>query len=76
MDESVRTFEPKMALFAEEDGLAIYQKIAKEASQLLASDGQLFRDWVPTRRRLSKQSWSKPFPQKKYGSKKKIWRGQ
>lgn len=42
MDQSVRTYEPKMALFAEEDGLAIYQKIAKEAAQILASDGQLF----------------------------------
>lgn len=42
MDESVRTFEPKQALFAENEGLAIYQKIAVESQGLLQPDGMIF----------------------------------
>lgn len=42
MDESVRTFEPKMALFADNNGLAIYQKLARQAPSILAEDGQIF----------------------------------
>ena len=42
MDESVRTYEPKMALFAEDQGLAIYKKIAKESKDLLKSKGKIF----------------------------------
>ncbi len=41
MDESVRTFEPKTALFAENDGLAVYQKLARQAPAVLAPDGQI-----------------------------------
>lgn len=42
MDESVRTYEPKMALFAENKGLAIYQKIALESRSLLTPEGMIF----------------------------------
>ncbi|CAI3436765.1 peptide chain release factor N(5)-glutamine methyltransferase [Enterococcus cecorum] len=42
MDISVREFEPKMALFAENNGLAIYQKLAKQAQSKLAKDGKIF----------------------------------
>lgn len=42
MDESVRTYEPKTALFAEKDGLAIYQKIALESRDHLKIDGMIF----------------------------------
>ncbi len=42
MDESVREFEPKTALFAENNGLAIYQKLAAQAQKKLAADGQIF----------------------------------
>lgn len=42
MDVSVREFEPKMALFAEKNGLAIYQKLAKQAQSKLAKDGKIF----------------------------------
>ncbi|GGC79006.1 peptide chain release factor N(5)-glutamine methyltransferase [Enterococcus wangshanyuanii] len=42
MDESVRTFEPKAALFAEHDGLAIYQRLAQEATQVLAPKGKIY----------------------------------
>lgn len=42
MDESVRNYEPKLALFANDNGLAIYEKLAKEATQLLTSDGKIY----------------------------------
>lgn len=42
MDESVRTYEPKTALFAENKGLAIYQKIALESRSLLTPKGMIF----------------------------------
>lgn len=42
MDASVRKFEPKSALFAEERGLAIYRKIAAEAPQVLKPTGKLY----------------------------------
>lgn len=42
MDESVRTYEPKTALFAENKGLAIYQKIALESRSLLIPEGMIF----------------------------------
>ncbi|MFW7431703.1 peptide chain release factor N(5)-glutamine methyltransferase [Vagococcus carniphilus] len=42
MDVSVRENEPKEALFAEDNGLAIYKKIAKEARDYLAVDGKIY----------------------------------
>lgn len=42
VDESVRTYEPNQALFAENDGLAIYQKIAAESQGVLQPDGMIF----------------------------------
>lgn len=42
MDESVRTFEPKTALFAENDGLAIYQQLADEAKECLKASGKIY----------------------------------
>lgn len=42
MDVSVREFEPKMALFAENNGLAIYEKLAQQAQSKLAKDGKIF----------------------------------
>ncbi len=42
MDESVRTFEPKTALFADQDGLAIYQRLAQEAPKILMPEGKIY----------------------------------
>lgn len=39
MDQSVLTFEPHLALFAESNGLAIYEKILKQAQRVLSLDG-------------------------------------
>ena len=42
MDESVRRYEPKQALFAEQEGLAIYEKIAHRLEEFLKDSGQAF----------------------------------
>lgn len=42
MDESVRRYEPKQALFAENEGLAIYEKIADCLEEFLTDSGQAF----------------------------------
>ena len=42
MDESVLKYEPQMALFAENNGLAIYQRLAEEIPAILKPDGQIF----------------------------------
>lgn len=39
MDSSVLDFEPHLALFAENKGLAIYEKILKQAQAVLSPDG-------------------------------------
>jgi release factor glutamine methyltransferase len=42
MDRSVRNFEPKLALFAENKGLAIYQQLIAESSGLLKESGKIY----------------------------------
>jgi release factor glutamine methyltransferase len=42
MDKSVREYEPKTALFAEDDGLAIYKRIAELAPNVILPTSQLF----------------------------------
>lgn len=64
MDESVRTFEPKMALFAEDEGLAIYKKIAKEAKQCLKPEGKLFLEIGFSQGEIVKQIFQTAFPNK------------
>lgn len=39
MDESVKRFEPKSALFAENKGLAIYQRLALECQDFIKANG-------------------------------------
>lgn len=42
MDESVLHYEPHLALFAENNGLAIYQRLAKEIPAILNPGGEIF----------------------------------
>ncbi|MGY3750215.1 peptide chain release factor N(5)-glutamine methyltransferase [Vagococcus acidifermentans] len=42
MDASVRTYEPKMALFAEDNGLAVYRKIAAQSRDVLSDSGRIY----------------------------------
>ncbi len=64
MDESVRTYEPKLALFAENDGLAIYQKIAEEARALLKPKGKIFLEIGFKQGNVVKQIFEEAFPNK------------
>ena len=41
MDESVKRFEPATALFAEQQGLAIYQRLAESLPSFLSINGQI-----------------------------------
>ena len=41
MDESVKKYEPELALFAENDGLAFYEKLAKELPEWLMPNGTI-----------------------------------
>ena len=42
MDESVLYYEPHLALFAENNGLAMYQRLAKELPTILNPGGEVF----------------------------------
>lgn len=64
MDESVRTYEPKLALFAENDGLAIYQKIASESRELLQPTGMIFLEIGFQQGRAVQQIFQETFPEK------------
>lgn len=64
MDESVRNYEPKTALFAENDGLAIYQKIAKESRQLLQPAGMIFLEIGFRQGNAVKKIFEAAFPEK------------
>ena len=73
MDESVRSFEPKMALFAENDGLAIYEKIAVEAPSVLKSNGKIFLEIGFRQGEAVKKIFQQAFPDKKVKIKKDLF---
>lgn len=64
MDESVRSFEPKTALFAENQGLAIYQKLAEQAKDKLKPDGEIFLEIGFKQATAVKAIFQKQFPHK------------
>lgn len=65
MDESVRTFEPKTALFANENGLAIYRQLANEAKKCLKEDGKIYLEIGFSQGEAVKKIFSEAFPNKK-----------
>ena len=64
MDVSVREFEPKMALFAENNGLAIYQKLAQQSQSKLAKDGKIFLEIGFMQGPAVKELFQEAFPKK------------
>ncbi|MGX7203206.1 protein-(glutamine-N5) methyltransferase, release factor-specific [Enterococcus plantarum] len=64
MDESVRTYEPKTALFAENDGLAIYQRLADEAKDKLNPEGKIYLEIGFQQGEAVKELFQQAFPQK------------
>lgn len=64
MDVSVREFEPKMALFAENNGLAIYEKLAQQAPSKLGKDGKIFLEIGFMQGPAVKEIFQAAFPKK------------
>lgn len=72
MDESVRSYEPKRALFAENDGLAIYQRIAEEAPSCLRSGGMVLLEIGFKQGSIVKKLMKEAFPNKAVEVKKDL----
>lgn len=64
MDESVRRYEPKAALFAEDKGLAIYRKLAQQAPARLTKDGQVFLEIGFAQGKAVQEMFQEAFPEK------------
>lgn len=64
MDASVKKFEPHQALFAENQGLAIYQQLAQEAPAHLTKEGQIFLEIGYQQGERVKQIFEQAFPEK------------
>ncbi|MGO3836950.1 MAG: peptide chain release factor N(5)-glutamine methyltransferase [Vagococcus sp.] len=64
MDESVREFEPKLALFAEDDGLAIYKKLAQESVHQLKESGKIYLEIGYLQGEAVKSLFQEVFPRK------------
>lgn len=65
MDQSVIRFEPDSALFAENQGLAIYQNIAEAAHQFLRPQGKIYLEIGYKQGPAVKNLFEKAFPTKK-----------
>lgn len=65
MDASVRQFEPQMALFAAENGLVMYRKIADQAKKLLTPDGKIFVEIGFQQGKSVQHIFAEAFPDKK-----------
>lgn len=75
MDESVKKYEPKEALYAQHEGLAIYEKIAKELPAVLAPSGRAYLEIGFQQGSLVQTLLAKAFPKRKVVV-KKDWCGQ
>lgn len=64
MDESVRRYEPKSALFAADEGLAIYRKLAQQAPERLSKDGQMFLEIGFAQGKAVQEMFQASFPNK------------
>ena len=64
MDESVRRYEPKSALFAADEGLAIYRKLAQQAPERLSKDGQMFLEIGFAQGKAVQKMFQAAFPDK------------
>ncbi|GMA07560.1 release factor glutamine methyltransferase [Tetragenococcus halophilus subsp. flandriensis] len=72
MDTSVQRYEPSIALFAENEGLAIYQKIAEQAQEKLAKQGKIFLEIGFNQGEKVEEIFQKSFPQKTVQRKKDL----
>lgn len=73
MDASVRKFEPKLALFAEDHGLAMYKKIAQQAQVCLDEQGWLFLEIGYQQGAAVQAIFQQAFPKKEVQIKKDMF---
>lgn len=64
MDTSVRTYEPKLALFADNQGLAIYERLALELPAVIKSTGKIYLEIGYRQGEAVKELFKKEFPTK------------
>lgn len=64
MDESVKRYEPKLALYAADNGLALYKKIALQAKTHLASSGHIYLEIGYRQGETVKTIFQEAFPNK------------
>ncbi|WP_407675483.1 peptide chain release factor N(5)-glutamine methyltransferase [Pilibacter termitis] len=65
MDESVKQYEPENALFAEDEGLAIYKRIAEQAPFVLKQTGQILLEIGFRQGEVVKEIFERAFPTRK-----------
>ena len=72
MDQSVLEHEPSLALFADNQGLKIYQRLAKECAPYLADDALMYLEIGFKQGKAVKEIFQKEFPDAKITVKKDI----
>ncbi|MDN5983744.1 MAG: peptide chain release factor N(5)-glutamine methyltransferase, partial [Lactococcus sp.] len=65
MADNVLKYEPHLALFAENDGLAIYEQIAAQAGQFLTATGKLYLEIGYLQGKTVRQLFQEQFPRKR-----------
>ncbi|MCB5951853.1 peptide chain release factor N(5)-glutamine methyltransferase [Enterococcus sp. BWT-B8] len=72
MDESVRKYEPHLALLAEENGLAVYRQLIEEAKSCLVSNGKIYFEIGFQQGEAVKKMIQTAFPEKRIRIKKDL----
>lgn len=62
MDQTVLDYEPALALFAENHGMAIYERLAEEVKPLLAPNGKIFLEIGYRQGEAVRQLFQQAFP--------------
>lgn len=63
MDQSVIDYEPSVALFAENSGLKMYERLAEEVKPLLSPNGKIFLEIGYRQGKAVKQLFERAFPE-------------
>ncbi|AKP66372.1 peptide chain release factor N(5)-glutamine methyltransferase [Companilactobacillus ginsenosidimutans] len=63
MDESVKKFEPDLALYGKNDGLDFYERISKSAANYLYEDGILYMEFGYRQKNEVQQIFNKNMPE-------------
>lgn len=72
MDRSVIKYEPALALFADQNGLAIYQRLAEEAKKVLEEDGKIYLEIGFQQGKAVQEIFQQAFPTKQIIIKKDL----